>query len=271
MVSCSIFEVFYRYREARLTNTCVKWSIEIIAKQASDMTSAPVRTTAIETITSLLSEDKTHAVLRPLLPSLGNVIHDKNEKVRLAVVRMLLFVKSLKGMKYYHVVPAKHLLARLADEGRGKNNPIGPVAQALTELLSNSFFPTGNKKTMADVIGRTFRLLQDEPAAALVFYKNASTQLSVHSIAKLISALMKCLCFLVIEEKKGMSEDVSRLELSAFVEEKWMECGEGGAVGGPRMVIIAESISVLWESVSEVIKLSVSIWITTQLYLHVYL
>ena len=211
-----------------------------------------MRTTSIQTITSLLSDDKTHAVLRPLLPSLGNVIHDKTEKVRLAVVKMLLVVKKLKGMKYYHVVPAKHLLARLAEEGRGANNPTGPVAKGLTELLSNSFFPIGNKKTMADVIGRTFRLLQDNPAAALVFYRNASTQLSVHSIAKLISALMKCLCFLIVEEKKGMSEDVSTLELSQIVEEGGFNCLGDGVVGGSaRMAIIAESISVLWESVSE--------------------
>ena len=230
-------------------------TIEIVSKHASDTTSAVVRTTSIQTITSLLSEDKTHAVLRPLLPSLGNVIHDKTEKVRLAVVKMLLVVKKLKGMKYYHVVPAKHLLARLADEGRGKNNPTGPVAKGLTELLSNSFFPTGNKKTMADVIGRTFRLLQDNPAAALVFYKNASTQLSIHSIAKLISALMKCLCFLIVQEKKGMSEDVSMMELSQIVEEVGFSCLGDGAVGGStRMAIVAESISVLLQSVSEVLN-----------------
>lgn len=162
---------------------------------------------------------------------------------------MLLVVKKIKGMKYYHVVPAKHLLARLADEGR--TNPTGPVARGLTELLSNSFFPTGNKKTMADVIGRTFRLLQDDPAAALVFYRNASTQLSIHSIVKLISALMKCLCYLVVEEKKGMKEDVSGLELSQVVEEGWLDFSGDGVVVGSRMVIIAESISVLWESVRE--------------------
>lgn len=195
-------------------------------------------------------------MLRPLLPSIGNVIHDKTEKVRLAVVRMLLAVKKIKGMKYYHVVPANHLLARLADEGRGKNNPTGPVARGLTELLSNSFFPTGSKKTMADVISRTFRLIQDDPAAALVFYRNASSQLSAHSIVKIISALMKCLCFLIVEEKKGMSEDVTGLDLSVAVEEGGLDCSDGGVVGGSRMVIICESVSVLWESVSDVCNLA---------------
>ncbi|KAL3788032.1 hypothetical protein HJC23_008376 [Cyclotella cryptica] len=229
---------------------------EIIAKHASDTTSSAVRNTAIQTITALLYEEKTHAVLRPLLPSLGNMIHDKTEKVRLSVVKMLLVVKKLKGMKYYHVVPAKHLLARLAEEGRGKNNPTGPVAKSLTELLSNSFFPTGSKTTTADVIGRTFRLLQDNPNAALTFYKNASTQLSVHSVVKLISALMKCLCFLIVEEKKNGKEDVSSLELSLVVEEEGFDCSceTKDEFGVERMATIAESISILWESIESDLK-----------------
>lgn len=229
---------------------------EIVAKHASDTSSAAVRTTAIQTVTSLLAEYKTHAVIRPLLPSMGNLIHDKTEKVRLAVVHMLLVVKKLRGMKYYHVVPATHLLARLADEGRGRNNPAGPVAQGLTGLLCNSFFPTGSKNTMADVISRTFRLIQDDPSAALVFYRNASTQLSVNSIVKLITALMKCLCLLIVEEKKGMSEDVTGLDLSVVAEEGGLGASDGGIVGGSRMTIICESISVLWESVSHEFSLS---------------
>lgn len=236
---------------------------EITAKHSSDTTSSNVRTTAVQAITSLLSEEKTHAILRPLLPSIGNMIHDKTEKVRLAVVKMLLVIKKLKGMKYYHVVNANNLLKRLAEEGRGRNNPTGPVAKGLTELLSNSFFPAGSKKTTADVIGRTFKLLQDEPSAAVVFYKNASTQLSVHSIVKLVSALMKCLCFLIVEEKKSMAEDVSRLELSQVVDEEGLDCSEDDkreALGVGKMAIIAESISILWESVSRVIF---SVWLSS--------
>jgi hypothetical protein len=38
--------------------------------------------------------------------------------------------------------------------------------------------------------------------------------------------------------------------LSVVVEEGGLDCSDGGIVGGSRMVIILESISVLWESVS---------------------
>lgn len=213
-----------------------------------------MRVSAVNAITTLLEEDKTHAVLRPLLPSLGNLIHDKTEKVRLAVVNMLLYVKKIRGMKYYHVVPAKHLLARLADEGRGRNNATGSVAQSLSELLSNSFFPSGKKNTMSDIITRTLRLLDDNPGAAVTFYRNASTQLTVNSIAKLITALMKCLCYLIMEEKKHHGEDVTNLS-QVVDEDESVECNNiHGDVyresNTAMMATIAESVSILWESVS---------------------
>ena len=220
---------------------------QIIAKHASDASSSAVRASAVNAVTTLLEEDKSHAVLRPLLSNLGNLIHDKTEKVRLAVVNMLLFVKKLPGIKYYHVVPANHLLSRLADEGRGNNNPTGPVAIGLSNLLSNSFFPTGSKKTMTDIINRTLRLFTDSPEAAVVFYNNASSQLSINSIAKLITALMKCLCYFIIEEKRVNSEDFSNL-LLVVPEYESIECK--GSSNTAQMAIIAESISILWESVS---------------------
>ena len=220
---------------------------QIIAKHASDASSSAVRASAVNAVTTLLEEDKSHAVLRPLLSNLGNLIHDKTEKVRLAVVNMLLVVKKLPGIKYYHVVPANHLLSRLADEGRGNNNPTGPVAIGLSNLLSNSFFPTGSKKTMTDIINRTLRLFTDSPEAAVVFYNNASSQLSINSIAKLITALMKCLCYFIIEEKRVNSEDFSNL-LLVVPEYESIECK--GSSNTAQMAIIAESISILWESVS---------------------
>ena len=224
---------------------------DIIAKHASDASSAAVRAAAVDAVTTLLEEDKTHAVLRPLLPSVGNLIHDKIEKVRLAVVNMLLCIKKIRGMKYYHVVPANHLLARLGDEGRGRNNPIGPVAKGLSNLLSNSFFPTGSKKTMMDIINRTLRLLTDNPGAAVNFYKNASSQLSVNSISKLIAALMKCLCYYIIEEKRKNCEDISNLSLVVEEDEPIEFRGHSNTA---LMATISESISILWEQIEPDLK-----------------
>jgi condensin-2 complex subunit G2 len=226
-------------------------SLDIIAKHASDLTSSAVRATAIKTVTTLLEEDKTHAVLRSLLPSLGNLIHDKIEKVRLAVVEMLLVVKKIRGMKYYHIVDPNNLLCRLADEGRGRNNPTGPVAVGLSELLSNSFFPVGKNKTMSDIINRTLRLLTDNPDAAVTFYRNAGTQLGVNSISKLIAALMRCLCMLIVQDKKMNCEDISNLSIVMADDEI------DSAKVPPNtalMATIAESISILWGSIEADLK-----------------
>ena len=118
---------------------------------------------------------------------------------------------------------AKHLLARLAEEGRGcHDQPRGPVAAGLCDLLSNSFFPTGNKSTMTIIVNRTLRLLTDSPGAAVTFYSNASSLLSAKSICRLIQALMKLLCFFIVKEKKGRGEDVSNL-LLVFSEHDLIE------------------------------------------------
>ncbi|KAL7466506.1 hypothetical protein ACHAXS_006803 [Conticribra weissflogii] len=237
----------------------------IIAKHASDATSSNVRSSAVIAIQTLLEEEKTHAVLRPLLPSLGNLIHDKTEKVRLAVVKLLLFVKKVRGMKYYHVVPAHHLLVRLEDEGC-RGNPTGPVAMALTDLLSNSFFPSSNSKkkavTMTEIINRTLRLLTDNPGAALVFYRNASSTLSVGSISKLIAALMKCLVMFIDEEKEHRREDFggdinnisTSLKDGVSVEDSKKGNDTNAKLFKEKnnmalMATIAESISALWDSI----------------------
>ncbi len=155
-------------------------------------------------------------------------------------------------MKYYHVVPAHHLLVRLEDEGC-RGNPTGPVAMALTDLLSNSFFPSSNSKkkavTMTEIINRTLRLLTDNPGAALVFYRNASSTLSVGSISKLIAALMKCLVMFIDEEKEHRRED-----FGGDINNISTSLKDGVSVEDSKkmalMATIAESISALWDSVS---------------------
>ena len=164
---------------------------------------------------------------------------------------MLLFVKKIRGMKYYHIVDPNNLLCRLADEGQGRNNPTGPVAVGLCELLSNSFFPVGKNKTMSDVINRTLRLLTDNPDAAVAFYRNAGTQLGVNSISKLIAALMRCLCMLIVQDKKMNCEDISNLSIVMADDEI------DSAKVPPNtalMATIAESISILWGSIEADLK-----------------
>ena len=54
--------------------------------------------------------------LAQILPSLGNFIHDTSERVRTAMLELLLKLKGVRPIKFYHVVPIEHLLSRLVDK-----------------------------------------------------------------------------------------------------------------------------------------------------------
>jgi condensin-2 complex subunit G2 len=142
---------------------------------------------------------QSHAVLREILPPIGNLIHDKVEKVRLAVVQMLLRIKTIPNIKYYHIVPLDHLTARFIDEGKHRSNYNSSVAAALTSLMINSYFPTTTDTTTStttnntEAIRRTIQFCTDEPEAAIIFYTHVSKYRSYHSIVQLLMQLFQYL------------------------------------------------------------------------------
>lgn len=195
----------------------------------------------------LVQAEESHGVLRALLPSLGNLIHDRVERVRLAAVRLLLKVKSIKGIKYYHVVPVQHLLARLAEEGRAPRNPTNPVASGLTALMMNSYFP--QEANGVEQVKRSLALMSSDPIAATVFYSNLASHLAVNSCAKLVAMMLKCLVAAVDNDKDHSSSDI---------EDDPLTPANTGL-----MATLAESICSLWESVScgfDVLKQAVNIY-----------
>jgi condensin-2 complex subunit G2 len=172
-------------------------------EHASDTASVAVRVSALNTVTSLLEITSTRAVLRPLLPKLGNLVHDRVEKVRAACVRMLLRIKKIPGIKYYHVVPVDHLIARLAEEGR--RNPKNSVASLITGLMLNSYIPQnlgGDEQ-----ISRTIKFLTTDPSAARVFYANICEYLSVNEVTKLAAMLLRCIHAQVETAKKSTKQN----------------------------------------------------------------
>lgn len=46
----------------------------------------------------------------------SKLIHDNNRRVRVAFGKLLRLVKGVRSIKYYHVVPVDHILARLAED-----------------------------------------------------------------------------------------------------------------------------------------------------------
>eukprot|EP00978_Attheya_sp_CCMP212_P016764 scaffold44171_cov64-Attheya_sp.AAC.1 len=225
--------------------------LDIISKHASDLSSSAVRAAAITAVTCLLDAPQSHAVLRALLPSLGNLIHDNVERVRLAVVRMLIKIKSIRGVKYYHIVPVDHLLARLAAEEFGSTLSKGSVASALTELLLNSYFPRGDHVSSTDQVKRTLSFLTTHPQAASVFYSNISMHLGVNSVSKLAAMLMRCLTAAVDDEKSCQKEKKSKRKRSTENQQKTLDLeGKLSASNTQLMAAIAETICSLWESIA---------------------
>jgi condensin-2 complex subunit G2 len=164
----------------------------VLIEHASDTRSASVRAASVEAAIVLLGPKQSHGVLRPLLPSLGNLIHDKSEKVRLATVKLLNRVKQIPGIRFYHVVPVDQLTARFVEEAKNGNRR-SSVSKELTSLMLNSYFPQGPNVSAGDQLKRSLTFLVTDPNAASVFYANLTDHLETGSAVQFILLLLTCL------------------------------------------------------------------------------
>ena len=214
----------------------------IIMKHANDSSSAAVRVQAIKGIALLLDAPASHAVLKPLLSLVGNHIHDSVEKVRLECVKLLLKVKGIKGIKYYHVVPSQHIMSRLAVEGITMQRPNGSVASAISELLLNSYFPKGAKGS--DQINRTLSFIMQNRNASRVFYSNISSHLETNYISKLIVMLFKTIKISVEKAKRKSFMSKSNDDEAERVDEIKVEATNIDIMAG-----LSETLCIVWKSV----------------------
>jgi condensin-2 complex subunit G2 len=239
----------------------------ILIEHSSDAGSAAVRAASLEAATTLLGAKQSHGVMRALLPSLGNLIHDRTEKVRLAVVRMLLRIKQIPGIRYYHVVPADQLSARLVEEAMIHRSPKNIVSKELTGLMLNSYFPQGENVSGTNQLQRTITYLLTDPNAAHVFYANLPDHLEVHSVVKLIRTLQSCMKS-AIETDQAREVNQSQKEKKRRRPPSWGDAtvaslDDDDDVTGDRknvieklsasntslMASLAETINILWDSI----------------------
>jgi condensin-2 complex subunit G2 len=113
--------------------------------------SSAVRVAVLEGIRFILDNHRAHAVCKAHLPKLRNLLHDRVEKVRVSMCNLLLFVKTIREIKYSEVAPLDHLLARLSSDSAA-------VGRRITQLLLNSFFPYN--KPAAEQVKRALTLLR---------------------------------------------------------------------------------------------------------------
>jgi condensin-2 complex subunit G2 len=160
---------------------------------AFDVSSAAVRCCVITGIDELLQQPLAHPALKALLPLLGNLIHDKTEKNRLAFVKLLNSVKTVRDIHFYDIVSVPHLLQRVASDRDHKD-----ISHAMCALLLDSFYPNNNKtqnKTAAgkELVHRCFQFVEESPLAAEAFYGSLHSQVAIGSVTKLAVMLFHVL------------------------------------------------------------------------------
>lgn len=96
-------------------------------------------------------------------------------------------MKNIQDIVFYDIVPADHLLARLAED---RDND--ELSSGMTELLLNSFFPQ-NSADKLEKVHRCIQFVNENPLAAEAFYRHLYKHSSVGSVAKLAAMLFTVL------------------------------------------------------------------------------
>ena len=159
--------------------------------------SSKVREAAVQALTRLLANPLSHGVLKAVLPSMRNVVHDKSERVRACFLRLLQKLSTVRGVTFVHVVPVDDLLARLAKDSNRKT-----ITAAMAKLLAPSFFPTLPRNTIVTDrdydsapleqvqldkvhLGRAVASLQKDHDATFAFYGAVKDHIAPGALARL--------------------------------------------------------------------------------------
>ncbi len=120
-----------------------------------------VRAAVFEGFRFIFDNESSHMTLKLVLPSLGNFIHDRSERVQLQLLQLLLDVKHVRHIRFFDIVTVDNLLLRLQSASPR-------VSSAIVKLLLNSYFPYG--KPAVNQLSRALSFLRTHPAAAKVFF-----------------------------------------------------------------------------------------------------
>lgn len=143
----------------------------ITSKCACDSSSAAVRIASFQGLKLMLENHETYPLLSMALPRLRPFIHDNVERVRIAILELLVKLKSkhIAKLSYLSVVPLDQILLRLPVDSP-------PVVSLIMQLIVTSYFPVEKRdKSQAEIAKSQFRaciaMLRDSPRAAETFYK----------------------------------------------------------------------------------------------------
>eukprot|EP01135_Chromosphaera_perkinsii_P006883 Nk52_evm38s621 gene=Nk52_evmTU38s621 len=202
---CRIISLYFELIPLPTTKSLLE---KIVNDMAFDASANVVRVAVLQGLEFLLDNHLCVPLLKTYLAQVKNLIHDSSEKVRNAFISLLLTVKNIKSIKYYHVVPIKHLLSRLELETSSA------LQKKIASLLLNSYYPVN--KTGEDKVTRCIALAATNAGACRQFYKVLPAILSDdRDLPKFFLLLCECLSVSIENDncEKSGSQSESALSL----------------------------------------------------------
>lgn len=247
---CKILGVFWELIPAATSHALLA---RLVGELAHDVRSSAVRAGVFEGLDYVLDCGLSHPMLKPLLPALAPLLHDRSERVRAAFVTLLQRISKVRTIRFFDVVHIDHVMARLA-----MDSDTPAVASPMTELLLPSYFPQG--VSGSEQLKRAVKCLTRHPAAALVFFKYAHLHTEVAAVAKLVLMLNKAVRMAI---KNGAAEkEASKARGGSKRSRRAAAAIEDDAVGDgaparkltssnlPLMASMLSAAAILWESIA---------------------
>ncbi|OQR97975.1 condensin-2 complex subunit G2 [Achlya hypogyna] len=232
---CKVLSMYWELLPSDTIRKCLLKCFEL----SHDSSSHSVRVAVFDGLLVVLENHLSHHVLKPLLPQLAPLIHDTNEKVRAAMARLLVRIKSIRHLHFYDVVAIDACFRRLElDKGRPA------VAKPLTELFMNSYFPQGAPGSSQ--VARALSLIEKHPHASIVFYRHVHHFASIGSVCKLVVLLFKCLVEDVVGDNGPLLCDVMCTLLDSIVRPLYNDARYKDCVAFLAAEIPAEAIATVF-------------------------
>uniref|UniRef100_T1HDT5 Uncharacterized protein n=1 Tax=Rhodnius prolixus TaxID=13249 RepID=T1HDT5_RHOPR len=149
-----------------LTVGDVKQLLQIITdKLASDGSSFQVRTAVFEGLELMMLKPHSASLVASILPHMHLHLHDENEKVRKAFVKVLLKLNEKSediNVCYWEAVPLEHLIARLCEE----NDVVG---EEIVKLLIRDVYTKG--QSVEKTIKHLIKIISINPRGVVKLFK----------------------------------------------------------------------------------------------------
>ncbi|XP_069687971.1 condensin-2 complex subunit G2-like [Periplaneta americana] len=175
----------------------------LIRDLSTDGSCFEVRRSVYKYMSSLLKNEKAADFMKTMLPELQKNIHDKNEKVRLAFVQLLLNVKRSGLLCYWKIVPADLLIVQLERE----RSLVGEQLAAL--MMSNILAP---KQSFSERLKRITCLASKSLRATRKLFLYSKQVLEFTDAVELMEKILKSLTIVFV----GNKENVETAELTPF-------------------------------------------------------